>query len=226
MVESALRVFGGKPLQGEIEVQRAKNSILAMIAASIVVEEGETILHDVPDIEDVQRAFELLRAVGARVRHDRLSKVVRIDASNIASGVLPEEIASQFRGSVLFLAPLQARTGICRAARQRRLRYRHTQNRLSTIAVSRAWARMCNISRTDEPSLTSMDAVSAAPRSTWICPATQARRISCWPPPWPRDRPFWKTRRLNRKCWTLAISSMRWAPISAVSAAIPCTLTA
>ncbi|MCY4061030.1 MAG: UDP-N-acetylglucosamine 1-carboxyvinyltransferase [Chloroflexi bacterium] len=111
MVESALRVFGGKPLQGEIEVQRAKNSILAMIAASIVVEEGETILHDVPDIEDVQRAFELLRAVGARVRHDRLSKVVRIDASNIASGVLPEEIASQFRGSVLFLAPLQARLG-------------------------------------------------------------------------------------------------------------------
>lgn len=111
MVESALRVFGGKPLHGEIQVQRAKNSILAMIAASIVVEQGETILHDVPDIEDVQRAFELLRAVGARVRHDRLSKIVRIDASNISSGVLPEGIASQFRGSVLFLAPLQVRLG-------------------------------------------------------------------------------------------------------------------
>lgn len=111
MVESALRVFGGKPLHGEIQVQRAKNSILAMIAASIVVEQGETILHDVPDIEDVQRAFELLRAIGACVRHDRLSKIVRIDASNIASGVLPEEIASQFRGSVLFLAPLQIRLG-------------------------------------------------------------------------------------------------------------------
>ena len=111
MVQSAIRVRGGKPLHGEIQVQRAKNSILAMIAASIVVEQGETILHDVPDIEDVLRAFELLRAVGARVRHDRLSKTVRIDASNIASGVLPEEIASQFRGSVLFLAPLQIRLG-------------------------------------------------------------------------------------------------------------------
>ena len=111
MVETALRVLGGKPLYGEIQVQRAKNSILAMIAASIVVEHGETVLHDVPEIEDVQRAFELLRAVGARVRHDRLSKTVRIDASNITSGVLPEEIASQFRGSVLFLAPLQIRLG-------------------------------------------------------------------------------------------------------------------
>ncbi|MCY3917549.1 MAG: UDP-N-acetylglucosamine 1-carboxyvinyltransferase [Chloroflexi bacterium] len=111
MVESALRVHGGKPLHGEIQVQRAKNSILAMIAASIVVEQGETILHDVPEIEDVQRAFELLRAVGARVRHDTASKNVRIDASNIFSGLLPEEIASQFRGSVLFLAPLQVRMG-------------------------------------------------------------------------------------------------------------------
>ena len=111
MVESALRVLGGKPLYGEIQVQRAKNSILAMIAASIVVEQGETILHDVPDIEDVQRAFELLRVLGARVRHDRVNKTVRIDASNITSGLLPEAIASQFRGSVLFLAPLQIRLG-------------------------------------------------------------------------------------------------------------------
>jgi UDP-N-acetylglucosamine 1-carboxyvinyltransferase len=111
MVDTALRVIGGKPLQGEIRVQRAKNAILAMIAASIVVDQGETVLHDVPDIEDVERAFELLRAVGARVRHDRASKTVRIDASTVNSGLLPEDIASQFRGSVLFLAPLQVRLG-------------------------------------------------------------------------------------------------------------------
>lgn len=110
-VGTVLRVHGGTPLFGEISVQRAKNSILAMIAASIVVEHGETVLHDVPEIEDVQRAFELLRAVGARVEHDRLNRSVRIDASNITSGRMPEDIASQFRGSVLFLAPLQIRLG-------------------------------------------------------------------------------------------------------------------
>ncbi len=111
MADTAFRVLGGKPLYGEISVQRAKNSILAMIAASIVVEEGETVLHCVPDIEDVQRAFELLRAVGARVRHNRVSKTVYIDASTVTSGLLPDDIASRFRGSVLFLAPLQIRTG-------------------------------------------------------------------------------------------------------------------
>ncbi len=111
MSGTALRVLGGTPLQGKIQVQRAKNSILAMIAASIVVDDGETVLHEVPEIEDVKRAFELLRSVGARVEHDRLSKTVRIDASDIRSGILAEDIASQFRGSVLFLAPLQIRLG-------------------------------------------------------------------------------------------------------------------
>lgn len=109
--DTAIRVKGGRALYGEIEVQRAKNAILAMLAASIVVEEGETVLHDVPAIKDVERALELLRSVGARVHHDRHMKTVRIDASDVNGGVLPEEIAGRFRGSVLFLAPLQIRLG-------------------------------------------------------------------------------------------------------------------
>ena len=111
MNASALRVVGGRPLRGEIRVQRAKNAILAMIAASLAVESGETVLHGVPDIEDVDRAFELLRAVGARVDYDKAAKTVRIDAADVSSGVLPDELASRFRGSVLFLAPLQIRLG-------------------------------------------------------------------------------------------------------------------
>ena len=111
MNTSAFRVIGGKPLRGTVQVQRAKNAILGMIAASIVVEDGETVLHGVPNIEDVQRAFELLRSIGAIVHHDELNGTVRIDASRIATGILPDEIASQFRGSVLFLAPLQIRLG-------------------------------------------------------------------------------------------------------------------
>ena len=108
---SALRVVGGRPLYGEIRVQRAKNAILAMIAAALVVEEGETVLHGVPDIEDVDRAFELLGAVGARVAYDKAAKTARIDAAELSSSVLPDNLASRFRGSVLFLAPLQIRLG-------------------------------------------------------------------------------------------------------------------
>lgn len=111
MSQSALRVLGGRPLIGETSIQRAKNAILPMIATSLIVEEGETVLHGVPEIEDVERAFELLRAVGAIVNHDKTTQTVRIDASNITTGILPDELTSRFRGSVLFLAPLQARLG-------------------------------------------------------------------------------------------------------------------
>ena len=111
MSEPGFRVYGGQPLQGHISVQRAKNAILAMIAASIVVEDGETVLRQVPDIEDVDRAFELLRMVGAKVDYDRSAQIARIDASGVDNGVLPDDIAGQFRGSVLFLAPLQIRLG-------------------------------------------------------------------------------------------------------------------
>ncbi|MCY4145435.1 MAG: UDP-N-acetylglucosamine 1-carboxyvinyltransferase [Chloroflexi bacterium] len=111
MIDTAFRVYGGQPLQGELYVQRAKNAILAMIAAAIVVEDGETTLRQVPDIEDVDCAFELLRAVGAKVAYDRRSKTARIDASGVNNGVLPADLAERFRGSVLFLAPLQIRLG-------------------------------------------------------------------------------------------------------------------
>ena len=111
MTQSAFRVAGGQPLHGSVRIQKAKNAILAMIAASIVVEHGETVLREVPDLEDVARAFELLRAIGARVHHDKLAKTARIDASVINTGTLPAEIAGRFRGSVLFLAPLQIRLG-------------------------------------------------------------------------------------------------------------------
>lgn len=111
MNSTAFRVMGGNALQGTVQVQKAKNAILGMIAASIVPDTGATILHGVPNIEDVQRSFELLRAIGAAVEHDQVNGIARIDASGVHTGVLPENVASRFRGSVLFLAPLQIRLG-------------------------------------------------------------------------------------------------------------------
>ena len=119
MDEMSLRVRGGNPLHGEIEVQRAKNAILAMIAASIVVEDGETVLHEVPDIEDVERACELLRSVGARVEHNRLSKTLSIDASDVRDGKLPADIASRLPRLGALSGALADTLGLCGASRQR-----------------------------------------------------------------------------------------------------------
>lgn len=104
-------IEGGYPLHGETRAQRSKNAILPMIAASLLPEQGNTVLHGVPEIEDVLIALELARLVGAKVDHDRNTHTVVIDASGVNSGKLPADLTNKMRGSVLFLAPLLLRMG-------------------------------------------------------------------------------------------------------------------
>ncbi len=114
MTDTALKIEGGIPLQGEITAQRAKNAVLPMIAAALIPQHGTTVLHGVPEIADVMLALELARLVGADVQHDRDTHTVTIDASNLTTGTLPRHMTEKFRGSVLFLAPLILRLGYVR----------------------------------------------------------------------------------------------------------------
>jgi len=109
--ETRYIVRGGDPLQGTVFVQGAKNAALKMIAASLLAEKGRTVLRNVPAIEDVRRAVELAQAVGAVVKFHEAERTLVVDASELTSSVLPAEIASRFRASVLFVPPLLHRLG-------------------------------------------------------------------------------------------------------------------
>ncbi|HYZ55974.1 MAG TPA: UDP-N-acetylglucosamine 1-carboxyvinyltransferase [Streptosporangiaceae bacterium] len=109
--EIRYRVRGGTPLHGTVFVQGAKNAALKMIAASLLAEQGRTVLRNVPPIEDVRRAVELAQAVGARVEFHEDERTLVVDASRLSSPVLPAEIARRFRGSVLFVPALLHRLG-------------------------------------------------------------------------------------------------------------------
>ena len=104
-------VRGGNPLQGTVFVQGAKNAALKMIAAALLAEKGRTVLRNVPVIEDVRRAIELAQAVGAVCKFHEAEHTLVIDASELTSSVLPEEIAQRFRASVLFVPALLHRLG-------------------------------------------------------------------------------------------------------------------
>jgi len=109
--ETRYMVRGGNPLQGTVFVQGAKNAALKMIAASLLAEKGRTVLRNVPVIEDVRRAVELAQAVGAQVKFHEAERTLVVDASDLTSSVLPAEIASKFRASVLFVPALLHRLG-------------------------------------------------------------------------------------------------------------------
>jgi UDP-N-acetylglucosamine 1-carboxyvinyltransferase len=104
-------VRGGNPLQGTVFVQGAKNAALKMIAASLMAAKGRTVLRNVPVIEDVRRAVELAQAVGAVCKFHEPERTLVIDASELTTSVLPEEIAQRFRASVLFVPALLHRLG-------------------------------------------------------------------------------------------------------------------
>jgi UDP-N-acetylglucosamine 1-carboxyvinyltransferase len=104
-------VRGGNPLQGTVFVQGAKNAALKMIAASLMAAKGRTVLRNVPVIEDVRRAVELAQAVGAVCKFHEAERTLVIDASELTTSVLPEEIAQRFRASVLFVPALLHRLG-------------------------------------------------------------------------------------------------------------------
>lgn len=101
-------IIGGKPLEGEISVAGSKNAVLPLMAACLLTEE-ECLLSNVPEIEDVKTMAEAMRRLGAFVEFagDKL----KIRASNPIVSEPDEELVVKFRGSVLFLGSLLARTG-------------------------------------------------------------------------------------------------------------------
>ncbi|MDF2707951.1 UDP-N-acetylglucosamine 1-carboxyvinyltransferase [Nonomuraea muscovyensis] len=105
------RVRGGNALRGTAFIQGAKNAVLPMIGAALLVPKGRTVLRNVPLIEDVRRAVELAETVGAHVELHEAERTLVIDASRLHSPVLPAEIARRFRGSVLFTPALLHRLG-------------------------------------------------------------------------------------------------------------------
>ena len=107
--EEVLYVKGGRPLSGEAEVQGSKNAALPMLAASLLVTEGQTVLHRVPPVKDVLVAMELLRRLGAKVDYDISAETVVIDACDVVEFRLPEALTSRLRASLLFIGPLLAR---------------------------------------------------------------------------------------------------------------------
>lgn len=104
-------ISGQYPLEGTLFVQGAKNAALPIIAAALLPQKGQTILHNVPPINDIFISLALAQSVGANVTYHKKEQVVVIDASNLSNNKLDPELTSKSRASVLFLPPLLHRTG-------------------------------------------------------------------------------------------------------------------
>lgn len=106
----ALRVTGGRRLAGEVRIPGAKNSVLKLMAASLLAT-GTSTIENVPDILDVDIMGELLRRLGCDVRHDRARACVVIDVPERPDHRADYDLVRRMRASICVLGPLVARVG-------------------------------------------------------------------------------------------------------------------
>ena len=105
---SLYRITGGHRLTGSIKVEGAKNAVLPILAAT-VLNEGESVIENVPALNDVVTMLEILKSLGCRVKYQ--DKTVVVDSSNITSNEIPTVLVKQMRSSIVLLGPLLGRTG-------------------------------------------------------------------------------------------------------------------
>ena len=102
------RIEGGNSLCGVIDIQGAKNSILPIMAATLTAD-GECVIENCPDISDTHTALEILKTLGAQVKHR--ANTVWVDCRNVINYEIPDALMRKMRSSVIFLGALLSRHG-------------------------------------------------------------------------------------------------------------------
>lgn len=102
------RIVGGAHLKGEVHVPGAKNSVLKLMAATLLAP-GKNTITNVPDILDVEIMIELLERLGCKV--NQTPGTVEIEVPEVPEHRADYELVRKIRASINVLGPLTARVG-------------------------------------------------------------------------------------------------------------------
>jgi len=103
-----LEVKGGRPLSGVLKVSGAKNSSLALMAASLLTKE-KLLIKNVPQLTDIEVMSEILRNLGAKLT--KTNNSIEINSESIHNVELPYQLVHSLRASFFCVGPLLTRLG-------------------------------------------------------------------------------------------------------------------
>jgi UDP-N-acetylglucosamine 1-carboxyvinyltransferase len=113
VIDDRFRILGGARLVGEVTVGGAKNSVLKLMAASLLAI-GKSTIANVPAIADVEIMSDLLRRLGCTVTHE--GSLLTIDVPATPSHRADYDLVRKMRASINVLGPLVARIGLAEVA--------------------------------------------------------------------------------------------------------------
>jgi UDP-N-acetylglucosamine 1-carboxyvinyltransferase len=108
VIDDRFRIHGGARLVGEVYVGGAKNSVLKLMAASLLAV-GKTTIANVPAIADVEIMSDLLRRLGCTVTHE--GALLTIEVPQVPMHRADYDLVRKMRASINVLGPLVARIG-------------------------------------------------------------------------------------------------------------------
>ncbi len=106
-------IEGGRPLNGEVEIQSAKNAVLPLLAAAVLTEQ-KVVIHKCPRITDVLNMVQILCELGFKTHFQ--GEELEIDGADAANHEIPAALAKEMRSSVFMLGSVIARFGKARIA--------------------------------------------------------------------------------------------------------------
>lgn len=99
-------IDGNKSLRGEVLVQGSKNSVLPILAATVLCS-GQCVIHNCPDILDVVFSIKILRYLGGQVFREGKSVIVNME--NMKKWDVPDFLMKEMRSSIIFLGSIISR---------------------------------------------------------------------------------------------------------------------
>ena len=110
-----IKVIGGRPLNGEIQVSGAKNACLTLMPAALLSDDPPT-LPNAPRLADIRTMTALLVSLGCEVTSMQDGNVLAISAREISNHTAHYDIVRKMRASILVLGPMLAREGHARVS--------------------------------------------------------------------------------------------------------------
>ena len=103
---SYILVEGKRKLGGTVPIQGAKNSILPILAATVLCDRC-CVIHNCPEISDVNACIGILDHLGCEVT--RWDHTVTVETAGISCHSIPEELMGEMRSSIVFLGAILSR---------------------------------------------------------------------------------------------------------------------
>ncbi|MBQ9491220.1 MAG: UDP-N-acetylglucosamine 1-carboxyvinyltransferase [Firmicutes bacterium] len=99
-------ITGQKKIDGSINLIGSKNSALPILAAT-VLNSGENIIHNCPDISDTHTAMQILKYLGCKVKYQNHTAI--INSSSLNKFIMPKNLVKKMRSSIIFMGSLLSR---------------------------------------------------------------------------------------------------------------------